>query len=203
MRFQGRIVEWQDDKGFGFVSPNGRDERAFLHIKAFTRRGQRPVGNELVTFTMVRDPRGRLRAEQVAFVVLGAKPAPTRGPTNWRVALATLFLLAVATMCAFARLAVEIVGIYFVASAITFVMYAFDKSAARRGHRRTPESSLQLMSLLGGWPGALIGQQLMQHKTRKASFQATFWFTVAANLAVVMFLQSSAGSRVLSDLLAR
>lgn len=202
MRFQGRIVDWQDEKGFGFVSPNGRDERAFLHIKAFTRRSRRPLGNELVTFTMVRDGKGRLRAEEVAFVVLGGKPAPHRGPENWRATLAVSFLIAVATLHAYSRIPVEIVGIYVVASVITFVAYAFDKSAARRGGQRTQESALQLMSLLGGWPGALVGQQLMQHKTRKVAFQQTFWILVAANVVVLVMLLSSQGSRSLAELLA-
>lgn len=201
MRFQGRIVEWNDDKGFGFVSPNGRDERAFLHIKAFTRRSRRPVGNELVTFTMGRDDKGRLLAEQVAFVLLGAKPSSYRGSGNWRVVVALLFLALVATMYAISRIPVEIVGIYFVASVVTFFAYAFDKSAARKGGQRTPETSLQFLSLIGGWPGGLVGQQLLQHKTRKASFQTTFWFTVAVNIVALGFLLSSQGSRFLTNLL--
>lgn len=203
MRFQGRIVDWHDEKGFGFVSPTGREERAFLHIKAFSRRGRRPAGNELVSFTMATDAKGRLRAERVAFVVLGAKPAPVRGSTRWRGVIAAIFLTAVACLCAFGTLPAEVVGVYLVASAITFVLYAFDKAAARRGDQRTPESWLQLMSLLGGWPGALVGQHVMQHKTRKASFQLTFWFTVAANIVAIVYLLSAPGSRFLADLLAR
>lgn len=203
MRFQGRIVEWHDDRGFGFVSPNGREERAFLHVKSFTRRGRRPVGNELVTFAMVQDAKGKFRAENVAFVVLGAKSASASGPGNWRAILAALFLLAVATLYAYSRIPVEIVGIYLVASTITFVAYVLDKSAARSGGQRTQESALQVMSLLGGWPGGLFGQQLMRHKTRKVSFQQTFWFSVAANLLALIFVLTSQGGRFLTELLGR
>lgn len=203
MRFQGRIVDWQDDKGFGFVSPNGRDERAFLHVKSFTGQGRRPVGGDLITFTMVRDAKGRLRAEEVAFVLLGGRSARHGGPKNWRATLAALFLLLVTAMYAFSRIPVEIVGIYFVTSAITFVAYVFDKSAARGGGQRTPESTLQFLSLFGGWPGGLLGQQVMRHKTRKISFQVTFWFAVAANLVSLLFLMSSQGSRFLSEILGK
>ena len=201
MRFQGRIVEWNDDKGFGFVSPNGRDERAFLHIKAFTRRSRRPAWNELVTFSMVRDAKGRLRAEEVAFVVLGTNPAASRGHGNWRVVVASLFLALNATMYATSRIPVEIVGIYFAASVVTFFAYVLDKSAARKGGQRTPESTLQFLSLIGGWPGGLVGQQVLRHKTRKTSFQITFWFMVATNIVALAFLLSSQGSRLLSGFL--
>lgn len=63
-------------------------------------------------------------------------------------------------------------------SLLTFVCYGWDKSCAVRGARRVPESTLHLLSLLGGWPGALVGQQHFRHKTRKWSFQSAFWLTV-------------------------
>lgn len=69
-------------------------------------------------------------------------------------------------------------------SVVAFFMYWFDKSAARRGSRRTPESSLQLVAFLGGWPGALIGQQWLRHKTAKRSFQQVFWTATLLNIAV-------------------
>lgn len=65
----------------------------------------------------------------------------------------------------------------------TFVAYGLDKSAARTGAWRTAESTLHLLSLAGGWPGALLAQQLLRHKTSKQSFVVVFWFTVAINVA--------------------
>jgi uncharacterized membrane protein YsdA (DUF1294 family) len=78
--------------------------------------------------------------------------------------------------------------LYFGASGITFLVYALDKSAARRDRWRTRESTLHLLSLIGGWPGALAAQQLLRHKSAKPSFQAVFWLTVAVNVAVVGWL---------------
>ena len=68
MRYQGRITAWKDDKGFGFVTPNGGGEQVFVHIKAFARADRRPIGNELVTYELRFDDRNRARAENVAFV---------------------------------------------------------------------------------------------------------------------------------------
>jgi uncharacterized membrane protein YsdA (DUF1294 family) len=72
---------------------------------------------------------------------------------------------------------------YLAASLLCFALYASDKSAARRGARRTPERTLLALGLLGGWPGAVLAQQWFRHKTAKLSFRAAFWCTVALNLA--------------------
>lgn len=70
-------------------------------------------------------------------------------------------------------------------SCVTFIAYAFDKSAAIKGRQRTPEQTLHLLELLGGWPGALIAQNLFRHKSRKASFQIAFWAIVLLNCAAL------------------
>jgi len=63
---------------------------------------------------------------------------------------------------------------YLVCGIVTFVAYALDKSAARDGRWRTPEITLHVLSAARGWPGALIAQRVLPHKSRKASFQAVF-----------------------------
>ncbi|WP_258072010.1 DUF1294 domain-containing protein [Xanthomonas arboricola] len=65
------------------------------------------------------------------------------------------------------------------------VVYRLDKSAAQRGRQRTPEATLHLIALLGGWPGALLAQALFRHKSSKAAFQLRFWITVVANVAAL------------------
>ena len=80
-------------------------------------------------------------------------------------------------------LPIGIVGIYLTLSLLTFIAYAIDKSAAKRGKWRTKESTLHLLALMGGWPGALFAQTTLRHKSVKASFKHIFWLTVAANLA--------------------
>lgn len=72
---------------------------------------------------------------------------------------------------------------YLAASALTLAAYALDKSAARAGRRRIRERTLHLMSLAGGWPGALLGQAWLRHKSVKTSFRRVFWMTVLVNVA--------------------
>ena len=61
MRLRGKLIKWNDDRGFGFITPIRGGEQLFVHIKAFTNQHRRPVGNEFVTYETVSDDRGRLR----------------------------------------------------------------------------------------------------------------------------------------------
>ena len=84
-------------------------------------------------------------------------------------------------------LPIGIVGMYLTLSLLSFIAYAIDKSAAKRGKWRTKESTLHLLALMGGWPGALFAQNVLRHKSVKASFRNVFWLTVIANLAVLAY----------------
>lgn len=86
------------------------------------------------------------------------------------------------------RLPAIVFGVYLFASVATFLIYARDKSAAREGRRRTPERTLHLLALAGGWPGALIAQKVLHHKSRKRSFQVVFWGTVFGNGTALFWL---------------
>lgn len=63
-------------------------------------------------------------------------------------------------------------------SLLTFILYRQDKIRAGVGGWRIPENWLHAAELLGGWPGALVAQQVYRHKTRKLSFQIVFWVIV-------------------------
>lgn len=91
--------------------------------------------------------------------------------------------------------------LYGATSLLCFLLYAHDKHAARQGGWRTPEKHLQLLALLGGWPGALLAQKLLRHKSRKASFQRLFWGMVALNLLGALLLLFPEGRAVVVSLL--
>lgn len=95
-----------------------------------------------------------------------------------------------------------VIAVYCVTSIVAFLAYWFDKSAAQRGQWRTKESSLLLLGLVGGWPGAVIAQKVLRHKTRKVSFQVAFWGSVVMNAAAVGWLLTKGGSKVLHQLLS-
>ena len=77
---------------------------------------------------------------------------------------------------------------YGLLSLVAVAAYRADKSAAQRGAWRTPESTLHLIAVLGGWPGALIARQLFRHKTIKQPFRTVFWLTVTVNCGVLAWL---------------
>ncbi|MFJ2389433.1 DUF1294 domain-containing protein [Pseudomonas koreensis] len=86
---------------------------------------------------------------------------------------------------------------YGVVSVLTFFMYWADKRKARVDAWRTPENILHALELAGGWPGALLAQQVFRHKTRKVSFQILFWAIVALH-QVFWIDQLFLGSNLLS-----
>lgn len=73
---------------------------------------------------------------------------------------------------------------YGLASGLAFAVYGYDKQQAKAGEWRIPEKVLHAIELLGGWPGALLAQQVFRHKTRKLSYQLWFWLTVAVHQAL-------------------
>ena len=81
------------------------------------------------------------------------------------------------------QLPLLVAAVYGVMSITCFAVYAIDKRAARAKAWRTPEKTLWLLGLLCGWPGALLAQQWLRHKTAKRSFQLVFWITVVVNMA--------------------
>ena len=83
-------------------------------------------------------------------------------------------------------------------STFAFGLYAGDKSAAQRGTWRTSESTLHLLALVGGWPGALVARQVLRHKTTKQPFRTIFWITVVANCVALGWWLVSGVSLTLS-----
>jgi uncharacterized membrane protein YsdA (DUF1294 family)/cold shock CspA family protein len=201
MRYQGRITTWRDDKGFGFITPNGSGEKVFVHISSFSNRQRRPEGNELVTYELKVDGKGRAQANTVAFVGEKLSPSAPSGRSSIPPLFAVCFLVFVVGAVIAGRLPIVVLALYLVASLVAFFAYAFDKSAALRNHWRTQESTLHLFALLGGWPGALAAQRLLRHKSAKASFQATFWITVVLNCGALGWLFSPSGARTIQSVL--
>lgn len=203
MRYQGKITDWKDDKGFGFVTPNGGGTRVFVHIKSFSNRQRRPVGNELVTYELTSDARGRPQGLNIAFV--GDRPSSlpktAPGPGIGAFTLAAAFLAFVAGAVALGKLPFVVLIAYFLASCVAYVAYFLDKAASLKGHWRTPESTLHFFSVVGGWPGAMLAQRTLRHKTQKQSFQVTYWVTVVLNCAALGWLLSPTGLRTVKSFL--
>jgi uncharacterized membrane protein YsdA (DUF1294 family)/cold shock CspA family protein len=232
MERRGTLKSWNDDKGFGFIQPEGGGEQLFVHISAM-RGDSRPQVGDAVVYVPGSDAQGRPRAQHMRHAGLSldrpairrkpvesakprkspAKPA-ARQPRAARPAQAgihnlPLKLLVLAVLCAlpaWGSLVLLERGLvwgllaYPLVSLFSFCQYWLDKQSAQKGRWRTPENSLHIAELLGGWPGALVAQQVFRHKTRKASFQLVFWLIVAAHQAF-WFDQLVLGGRYLGHLL--
>ncbi len=75
---------------------------------------------------------------------------------------------------------------FLLANVLTLAIYGVDKTAARKTWRRVPESTLLVFGVVGGWPGAIVGQQLFRHKTQKQPFKTYFIVSVIVSIVVTV-----------------
>jgi len=198
MRFEGIIKSWDDERGFGFIEPMQGGNEIFVHAKAFSSRSGRPQINQLVSFEVELGPKGKKRAKSVEpkHAVRSQRNRRGESPTQWgTVTLFVIpaFLVLYAVISIVWRPPLMLAALYVGASVITFLAYARDKSAARRGSRRTPETTFHGLALACGWPGALLAQQFLRHKSSKVEFRTVFWGTVVMNVTGFVVLCSPLG----------
>lgn len=190
MREQGRLTDWNDDRGFGFITPLSGGVTVFAHVSQFPRDLRRPEVLDLVSYVLASDDGGRLQAHEVQFMApTRARATPDGAPAHLPSTVPALAVGVVAV--AAAALLTRSWGppiAYCVMSLVTFAAYGLDKRAARMGRFRTEESALHALALVGGWPGALVGQAFFRHKTIKQPFRTIFWVTVVANMGLLWLL---------------
>ena len=206
LRLQGTVCYWRDDKGFGFVITDHK-ERVFFHIRDFKQTpARRPQQGDRLSFELGVDKQQRRYAQSLQLEessVAQIKPAKATAPDVYQIQqqawcfrylfFALLLLSLLAGSFAF------IVPLFYLeASLFTYWLYQIDKKLAASGHSsRLPEESLQMFSLIGGWPGALIAQKRLHHKVHKMSFQREFRFVVYGNSCFLLWLLSESGSNFL------
>jgi len=213
-REKGKIIQWNDSKGFGFILPENSNKHIFVHIKSFTDRRIRPSLKEEVTYTVSKKKDGKYSAIDVARASdtpqniqkknqkkkknLSLKSISTKHsnykidskPTHSINIFYIIFILSFLSFLLFSftegKLPFFIIIIYGVMSIVTYFMYSIDKSKAINDEYRIPELTLYFLSLIGGWMGAMLAQQRFRHKTKKSSFQMIFWITVLLNVSVLI-----------------
>ncbi|MDT8998106.1 cold shock and DUF1294 domain-containing protein [Paucibacter sp. APW11] len=214
MRIKGQLVQWDEAKGYGFIQPEGEGGRIFVHAKAFGLRARRPFVGERLSYEPGRDAQGKARALKVQS--LEPKPAPstvgraasktTGAPSAGGSGDAVLWLIpafaSLVLLCALAwPVPNALWGVYVAMSLATFIVYAGDKRAAQKNGWRVAEGTLHGLALACGWPGALLAQQLLRHKSVKQPFRRRFWLTVALNILAFTLLFTPLGSRLLHEVL--
>lgn len=65
MRTHGTLARWNEDRGFGFITPAQGGDDLFVHISAFPHDGARPKVGELVSFEIEPGPDGKKRAVRI------------------------------------------------------------------------------------------------------------------------------------------
>jgi uncharacterized membrane protein YsdA (DUF1294 family)/cold shock CspA family protein len=188
MRFTGTLKTWNDERGFGFLTPKQGAQEIFVHVKAFPSGTGRPFVGQVLTFEVQTGSVGKKKATAVQYPARARHKRISRSESSapWtlpRVVAIPAFIGIYTFVIWRWAFSPSVLLVYVGLSFLAFLAYAFDKSAALSGRRRTPEQTLHLISLAGGWPGALVAQQLFRHKTIKQSFVHAFWFTVLVNIS--------------------
>lgn len=187
MQKQGRLKNWNDDKGFGFIAGEKGQPDLFIHISDFQQCSFRPQINQQITFTPSQDKRGRSRAinAHIAGQNIKAKKNLLKGRSAgiFSIGFSVIFLILVVVLVIVEKLPWIVLYWYLMLSTLLFVLYKSDKQAAKLQYWRTKENTLHILSMIGGWPGALIAQQTLRHKSNKTSFRVIFFITLLVNLA--------------------
>jgi len=103
-----------------------------------------------------------------------------------RLIFATVFLFLLTFLSLVSVLSWHLVFLYFIMSLVTFVFFAFDKQASITSQRRIRETTLFLLTILCGWPGALFAQTLLRHKSIKPSFIRISLALISFNLILLL-----------------
>jgi len=204
VRLRGKITSWKDDRGFGFITPSDGGDEVFVHISAFANRSRRPKANETVAYQVRTDAKGRTQASRAWFAEDRTKQSTTAGTRRvvYALTLASALLATITGLVVAGKLSPVLLALYFGTSVVAFIAYARDKSAAQRDRLRTSESTLHLLGLLGGWPGALVARHVFRHKSKKQSFIIAFWGTVFLNSAALVWFLTPSGQRVLDSIVS-
>jgi uncharacterized membrane protein YsdA (DUF1294 family)/cold shock CspA family protein len=195
----GRISHWDAAKGLGFVEPHGGGDRLLLKKADLAGRLKAvgPVVGQAVRYNLRVDGTQRRAIDVTSVTPPNAVKQPPKGPTtsSSRLMVIPAFAVVLGALHLAWPLPRVVPLLYGALSTALFIIYGLDKWAARKGQARVAEASLHLVALLGGWPGALLGQQLFRHKTAKPAFLRMTWAMVCLNVLLLIALANPAWHR--------
>ena len=183
---KGKLVLWNDEKGFGFVRPESAEKDLFIHISAIKnyRKGlsRRPAAGDLVHYLPLsrEEAAGHRRISLARVIGLNDDIFGVDAVTGWRWGdLGLIFIAGMPILLSFYLIwrtgnLIPLVSYIFM-SALASLYYAADKQRALLHSWRVPEIYLHWFELLGGWPGALLSQKAFRHKKNKGDYQRVFW----------------------------
>lgn len=175
-RHEGRLVSWDDARGFGFIEAADFAQPVFVHAKFLRDRHRRPVAGDRLTFALGVGRDGGPAANDVELA--GAAPPPPKAPPPRSMLDVSRLLAAVAILVgagltfAIGRAPIWFPGLYFVMTFGSGLAYWLDKVFAREQRTRVRESMLHFADAFFGIAGGLFVQHVFRHKTRKRGFTA-------------------------------
>jgi uncharacterized membrane protein YsdA (DUF1294 family)/cold shock CspA family protein len=190
-RYQGTLASWNRERGFGFIAPHGGGTQIFIHVRAVPYGMDIPPLGSRLSYEVEVTADGKTRSRYVR--VEG--PPVVQARTAMRASILgfvpiPLFVVIYIVDAVFWHPPYWVLFVYLGTSLLCILIYRVDKLAAAQGRWRVSESALLLLGLAGGWPGAIIAQQLLRHKTKKRSFQEAFAGSVVVNILVFVLLTS-------------
>mgnify|MGYP001458576186 CR=1 FL=1 len=196
-RYQGRLTEWHDGKGYGFIQgiTDARHKAVFLHIKNFKQQGPRPIVGCVVEYELGLDKKSRPHAINVCYVKANQVQQPQPITIKMTKALAwhpmyivmVIYWVSLFVLSAFAMLPSLSLMVIMLVNAYTYWAYYKDKQAAIQQDNRISEQHLLLMCALGGWTAAWFAGQNFRHKTQKQPFKHYYYLSILANIGLVAF----------------
>jgi uncharacterized membrane protein YsdA (DUF1294 family)/cold shock CspA family protein len=189
-RLRGVVVEWFDERGFGFIAPEAEGPKVFFHASSLRNHYARAQVGDKVTFTEGPGKDGKTAAFDIA--VAGVSSVPKTGidvaQEEFRLIAAALLVGLVILDMMLGRAPSWLIFFYFLTGLISAVLYSSDKSHAAKGEERVPEVVLHAIDLAGGIIGALLAQHFMRHKTTKSGFAATTGLIFGIHLLLLIVL---------------
>jgi len=189
MSIQGTIAQWDQSKGYGYISVENQDTQILFHISDLENNSQLPCVSEPVVFRLGSDSNGAMRAVDVTRPIV----------FNFSLAIAVWFTSALVGSVVLLDFPVISCVFYFAASLATYCMYALDRHAMMTGGWRVPEIVFHIMNLFGGWIGALLAQSIMHHKYHDIGFKFLFWSTLVLNIGLFGWTLTSEGAFLLQQ----
>ncbi len=192
----GKLIKWNDERGFGFIQVNPNQPQIFIHISALKKSKRRPKVGDKIQYSITHK-NGKVRACHASIVGVklekkrqsSASTSRRSKTKRYRIPWLQVALLSIVPLLGSIQLLNKSgifapLIIYPLLSLITFKLYAEDKSRAQQKRWRIPENTLHLSEIAGGWLGGFIAQRRLRHKSVKRSYQIKFWVIVIIHQAI-------------------
>lgn len=107
-RHEGKLVRWNEERGFGFIQSENRGKDIFLHISSLKNMSRHPVVGDIIFYRIQVEKDGKLKAvdakiQGVPFVLPAKRGNDRRkGQSSFSYSYVPIFLVLIAVAAYFA-----------------------------------------------------------------------------------------------------